>query len=737
MDSITILKVAIPSPLRRVFDYLPPKNNPLQNYAPGMRVLVPFGKRRLIGIVTDIAGHSDVDVHKLRPIIKCLDSQPTLSPSLLKLCAWATAYYHHAPGDVFQHALPLALRSEKATVEERLILWKPSQKGLLIDPAKLGRARKQIEALTSLREHPEGLHQKIIANLGITTAVLRTLAEKGLAERHEEQHTHTRWNTDNLLSETALTLNEQQQQALDAINQTSTFSTFLLEGVTGSGKTEVYLQALESVLREGKQALILVPEIGLTPQTLSRFKQRFCAPVLALHSGLNNTERLEAWRRGNDGSAAIIIGTRSALFTPLLNPGMIIIDEEHDLSYKQQAGFRYSARDLAIVRAKLENIPVILGSATPALESLYNAESGRFKLLRITQRAGNAKQPAFFISDLRKAELKNGLCAKLIDAIRKELDNNNQVLFFLNRRGYAPVLMCHDCGWSSKCIKCDARMTYHRNPAHLHCHHCDFQSQITKSCPDCGSTDLRAIGQGTERIDEQLSELFPKNRIVRIDRDTTQRKDSLNQQLKIIHEGKPCILVGTQMLAKGHHFPHVTLVAISDTDSGLFASDFRATEHTAQLILQVAGRAGRAEKPGKVILQTHNPDHPVLQTLMEQRYDKFAKLALSERKLTGLPPYSHIALIRAEAPHPDTGRDFLTLIQQFLETNAAQGVDAWGPVPALMLRKAGHYRHQLLLRSDERSPLHQSIDLLLNWLDAAPTNHKVRWSLDVDPVSLD
>jgi len=704
-----------------------------------MRVLIPFGKRRVVAVIIDVLSHTEVDANKLKSIIRVLDDEPALPNSILSLCKWAIQYYHHAPGEVLQNALPLALRNEDNSTKEIITAWKASAKGQLIDITTLARAKKQVDALTILREHPQGLTQPLLKGLNVNSSILKALKEKGLAEIQQQEAQYQPWTTENLLKETPLSLNQQQQLAVDAVlhSDTREFAAYLLDGITGSGKTEVYLQILEQVLRDGKQALILVPEIGLTPQTLKRFNQRFNVPIFALHSNLTANQRLAVWRQAKAGSAAIIIGTRSALFTPMKQPGVIIIDEEHDLSYKQQDGFRYSARDMAVVRAKLDNIPIVLGTATPSFESLFNVQQGRYQQLALTQRAGDAKLPSFHLADLRNAELTNGLSKPLISAMRHELSQGNQVLFFLNRRGYSPVLMCHDCGWNANCTMCDARMTYHRQPTHLHCHHCDFQTRIPRHCPDCNSTDLRAIGQGTERVDESLSELFPKTTIIRIDRDTTRRKDALENHLKQIHTGEPCILIGTQMLAKGHHFPNVTLVVISDIDSGLFASDFRATEHTAQLILQVAGRAGRAEKPGKVILQSHNPEHIVLQSLLHQNYKEFTQVALSERKLTGLPPFGYIAIFRAEAADANTAMQFMELLVTHFSLIAPPGVEAWGPVPALMTRKAGRFRYQVLLRGNNRTALHQAISTLIPQISNLPESRKVRWHVDVDPVQID
>ncbi len=735
--SDTIIRVAIPTPLRRLFDYLPPKGGSFEFIEPGSRVLVPFGKQKLVAVVVEVASSTELDPKLLKPVLRVLDQQAAITPSLFSLCQWAHRYYQHPPGDVFAHALPVALRKAETPLIPTVDIWTATHKGRLISLDQLSRAPKQQQALETLRNHPQGLSQSLINGLEIKSTTLRELAKKGLAECHEHPQPYPDWDKTQILAEPHLTLNEEQQNALQKLQQHSGFHAFLLNGVTGSGKTEVYLQAIESVLQQGRQALVLVPEIGLTPQTLNRFKQRFRAPIVVLHSNLTDKERLDAWRQARHGSAAIVMGTRSALFTPMKDLGMIIIDEEHDPSYKQQEGFRYSARDLGIYRASIDNVPVILGSATPSLESLHNARQERFSMLRMWHRAGNAQAPSVRLVDLKHAPVKEGLTPDLEKAIKATLQNQQQVLMFLNRRGYAPVLMCHDCGWHAQCRRCDARMTYHKSPPHLHCHHCDHQTGIPRHCPECNGTDLRSIGQGTERLEDTLDALFPKASVIRIDRDTTSRKHALANHLKYVQSGKPCILVGTQMLAKGHHFPKVTLVAIMDIDAGLFASDFRAPEHTAQLIEQVAGRAGRADHPGKVIIQTHHPDHPMLETLLFKGYNAFADMALTERKLIGLPPYGYLALLRAEATRVELPQEFLNSLNGQFQQQMSPDLEIWGPVPTLMQRKAGRHRFQLVVKSPSRPLLQHQLQRLVAMAEAHPLAKKVKWHLDVDPLYLE
>lgn len=531
-----------------------------------------------------------------------------------------------------------------------------------------------------------------------------------------------------------LTLNLAQQAAVTAIKNTQgTFQVHLLDGVTGSGKTEVYLQSITQILQEQKQVLVLVPEIGLTPQTIQRFRERFKEPVIALHSGLTERERLNAWLFAKNGVAKIVIGTRSAIFTPFANLGLIIVDEEHDLSFKQHDGFRYHARDLAIMRAHINQLPIVLGSATPSLESLHNVQQTRFQHLQLLERAGVAELPKFEVLDIRKKELDQGLSPELIVTIAEHLNRGEQVMLFLNRRGFAPVLMCHACGWTAECKRCDTRMTYHRAPERLHCHRCDGRRGVDKVCPHCHEKDLHPLGLGTERLETTLEKHFPQKSIARIDRDSTQRKGSMEALLDGIQSGEHHILIGTQMLAKGHHFPNVTLVAVIDADGGFFSADFRALERMGQLILQVSGRAGRVEKPGKVLIQTHHPHHPLLQILLKEGYASFAQAILQERRETLLPPYSFFAVFRAEAHQLVQATKFLEAIKNKIPEIKLQIL---GPFPSPIARRAGFHRSQLILQSQHRSVLHGLLKKLLPEIETIPEKQKIRWSLDVDPVEL-
>jgi len=731
-----LLRLAIPSPLRRLFDYFAPDGTDTSSLRPGIRVRVPFGNRELIGILIEVIEESDLPTGRIKSALEILDQEPPLPAHLFKLANWAASYYQHPIGDALHQALPVLLRKGAPCEHAHEHLWRATADA---DPEQLGKtAKRQRELLQLLMEHPNGISSDAIKAEGGNTQLLKTLLEKQQAEQFVNHHGHAPLDPDKLLREPSLALNSQQKTALERITAEAGFSPILLEGITGSGKTEVYLQAIERVLGENRQALLLVPEIGLTPQTVQRFKARFNVPVVALHSNMTDRQRLEAWLKAREGEAYIVIGTRSAIFTPFKRPGIIIVDEEHDASFKQQDGYRYSARDLAVIRAQREDIPVVLGSATPSLETLNNAIQERYQWLRLTERAGNARAPGFELLDIRHEPMQDGLSTQLIKRIGTTLAEGTQVLVFLNRRGFAPSLHCHDCGWIADCHRCDAKMTLHRSPPHLHCHHCDSQSAIPYRCPECGSDQLKPVGVGTERSEDSLKSLFPGFPVIRVDRDSTQRKDAMKHIMEQVHHGGPCILVGTQMLAKGHHFPKVTLVVILNADSGLFSADFRGMERTSQLILQVAGRAGRAEHPGHVVMQTHHADHPTLQHLIHQGYYAFALQELSTRRQAGLPPFRHLAVLRAEATQKGRAEAFLGAVRHQLEEDILlhEGSQWLGPFPSPMEKRAGMFRAQLLVQSEQRASLHALLTTLCCYLEQQKEARKVRWSIDVDPIDV-
>jgi primosomal protein N' (replication factor Y) len=725
----TILRIAVPSPLYRSFDYLPPADTDPDTLQPGIRVRVPFGRRSVVGVLLETSTHPAVELQKLKRAQQVLDSHALLNADVLAMVQWASAYYQHPIGEALAAALPVLLRRGQAPETTASSAWRLTPEGRTIDLATLGRAARQAAVMRALQASPDGIDRTL---LDAPASVLHTLGERGWIESF--------CRTPAAASPTVATasghrLNPAQQLAVDCIlGQLDSFAPFLLEGVTGSGKTEVYLTLIEQILQRGQQALVLVPEIGLTPQLVGRFSKRFPVPLALLHSGLGDRERLAAWQQARSGTAPIVIGTRSAIFTPLARPGLIVVDEEHDASLKQQDGFRYSARDLAVWRARRLGIPVVLGSATPSLESLLNAREQRYQLLDLPERTGAARLPDFEILDIRQQPLEHGLSPPLVRRIRQHLDADGQVLLFLNRRGFAPVLMCYDCDWVAECRRCDARMTWHQRDGRLHCHHCGSQRPVDTVCPQCGGSDLHPMGQGTERVEQALAEQFPEVERLRIDRDTTRRKGELDKLLERARSGKARLLLGTQMLAKGHHFPAVTLVGILDADHGLFSTDFRGSERMAQQIVQVAGRAGRHDRPGVVIIQTRHPEHPLLQLLVRQGYPAFARAALAEREAAQLPPVTSIALLRAEAADAQLPMEFLEAARTAIAAQDTGSVTAWGPVPASMERRAGRFRAQLLLQSARRGDLQRLLSTLVLQLETDRRARRVRWSIDVDPA---
>lgn len=655
-------RVALPLPLRRFFDYLPPKTADYANLIPGVRVKVPFQARQLVGVLVAMVQESAVPHAKLKPVTEILDHEPIFTEELYKLCQWGADYYHGALGEVFAHALPTLLR-----------------KGHAIPPGPF------------------------FPNLSPT------------------------------IPEVALTLNAAQQEALQKLLQKqATFAPILLNGVTGSGKTEIYLQLIARMIAADKQVLVLVPEISLTPQTIARFSARFNVPIVALHSHFSDKERMQAWAAARAGEARIVIGTRSAIFTPFQALGLIIIDEEHDASFKQQDRWRYHARDLAMMRAYKLQIPIVLGSATPSLETWLNVKRGRYEMIHLPMRAGDASLPQYQTIDIRSVQIEQGLSPQLLRAMQTHLQQGQQVMLFLNRRGFAPVYYCTQCAWMVDCKRCETHMVYHRSPLQLRCHHCDKTQTLPIKCGQCHAVAMQPVGLGTQRLEEMLSTHFPDIPIIRMDRDSTRRKHALQDLLQQINTEKTAILLGTQMLAKGHHFPRVTLVGIVDADAGFFSADFRATEQMGQLLLQVSGRAGRAEKPGTVMIQTRHPEHPLLQTLIQQGYATFAETLLVERLQAALPPFTYLAVFRAEAYVEKNVQDFLLAIKSlpvFTET-----IKVLGPVMALLPKRKGLHRQHLVLKATRREQLQQCLQKILPKLEDLGTG--VKWGLDVDPLEV-
>ena len=727
-----IVRVALAVPLPRLFDYLFPDDVSLQI---GTRVLVPFGTQKRVAIVADFPTKSDVPEDKLKTILQPLDLAPLFTPIYWDWLHWAANYYQAGLGDVLFQALPVKLRNGESAVKNDCTFWRITDAGKnALEQGLVKRSKKQAEALQCLSEID--LEK---GNNEFSSAIWSTLKAKGFIEEITIQTTPLSWQQslgDNLIvnAENRLTLNKQQALSFSQLLFHSDFNVWLLDGVTGSGKTEIYLQYIEEILKSGKQVLVLVPEIGLTPQTVQRFKARFNVEIDVLHSNLTDTQRLYVWDRARSGQSAIVIGTRSALFTQFSNLGAIILDEEHDASYKQQDSWRYHARDLAIVLAQKLNIAVLIGSATPSLESINNVQNGKYQHLVLSKRAGNSTALCHFVIDLKNQNIQNGLSKPLLERMKAHLEKGNQVLLFLNRRGFAPVLLCHECGWIAQCPHCEKPYTYHQHQNVLRCHHCGAQKTIPRQCGDCGSTHLVTTGLGTEQLEETLKTLFPNYSVARIDRDSTARKGKLEGYLEDIQQGKSQILIGTQMLAKGHHFPNVTLVALVNVDSALFSLDFRAEERLAQLYIQVAGRAGRADKQGEVVLQTHYPDHPLLTTLLANGYQAFAKETLQLRHSMGLPPFTFQALFKAQARHSDLAENCLSQIADFFQSKQITGLQMLGPMPAPFSKKAGQYRWQLLLQHPSRMTLQKA---LREYQQAElEKNSQVRLILDVDPQDL-
>lgn len=721
-----LVAVAIPVPLRRSFDYAAGG----LELRPGMRVRVPFGPRQQVGVVLEAPREEPAPAFDCKPVAQVLDAEPLLDEPLLALCRWAADYYHHPIGEVLAAALPGALRHGADPADSAPpTLLHLSAAGRAALPGLPARSAAQRSVLEKLAAGPLS-RALLLESLPKAGAALRRVLEQGWVERIESA---AAINPGELEAPPPLTA--EQEAALQSLRAAPEgYSASLIEGVTGSGKTELYLRLTAEVLARNRQVLVLAPEIGLTPQLAERFERRFGARVASYHSALSDKERARTWLRARRGEVDVIVGTRSAVFVPLARPGLLVIDEEHDISYKQQEGLRYSARDLGLIRAQRLGIPAVLGSATPALESRYNAAAGRYRDVRLLRRVHSAATPRIGVIDMRAQPLREGLSAPVLDGVERHLAARGQALLFLNRRGYAPVLLCHDCGWVAPCPDCDSRMVLHRARRRLVCHHCGRMAPVPAACPDCGGTELVPVGQGTERIEDTLRLRFPQARIERFDSDRLARAGELPRLLGDVRSGAIDILVGTQVLAKGHDFAGLSYAAVLDVDQALYGSDFRALERMGQLLTQVAGRVGRAGQPGEVLLQTHQPGHPLLRVLIERGYPAFCEAVLKERRDFQLPPFAYLALLRAEARSEGEALAFLQQARQQLPPQ--DKVEALGPAPATMQRRAGYHRAQLLLRSGSRAALHRALDRWIATLEAMPAGRRVRWSVDVDPVDL-
>lgn len=728
MSHEKIISVGLDVPVPTLFDY---RMEDASDADIGCRVRVPFGRGERIGIVLGVIERSGMPAHKLKRAVQLYRAGPRLAADDIELLRFTSEYYQYALGAAVMSTLPAKLCRVESKAHAIETCFAITDAGLSVTadtwPARAGAQRRLLEALIDRR----ALDAKAALALSRNArSILRRFIANGwVEERHIAETVSSRPGH----QATSPPLTVHQQAAVHAIRAASErFSAFLLLGVTGSGKTEVYLHAIESTLAAGRQALLLVPEIALTPQLCETIAARFGgAALVTLHSGLNESERLRHWIAAQSGAARVVVGTRLAVFVPMPQLGLIVVDEEHDPSFKQSEGLCYSARDLAVVRARQRNVPVVLGSATPALESYYNAQRERYRLLQLPERI-NARPPRVHAVDTRGARIDEGLSPPLISALQARLARGEQSLVFINRRGYAPVLMCHACGWLSGCERCTAQLVLHLREQRLRCHHCGHDRPIPVRCPDCGNAELSPVGQGTQRIEDALQRLFPEARVLRIDRDSTRRKNAWEAMRGQINAGAVDILVGTQILAKGHDFPRLTLVGVLNADSALYSADFRASERLFALLMQVSGRAGRGAVQGDVLVQTEFPDHPLFTALKTQDITAYASALLAEREQAEFPPFVYQALLRAEAPQLETALAFLNEAVQF-GRGMAHGVTLYDPVPAPMTRLAGRERAHLLVQSGGRQLLQAFLRAWRTEL-AARRGMRARWSLDVDPL---
>ena len=729
------IDVCIPNTKRDAFTYLAGPWTPMI----GARIWVPFRAQMRLGIVVATRAHSNLSAASLKTIAGMVDEAPLFRESLLELCQWVSQYYQAPLSEVLPMALPKHYREgalpKIPMIQCYALSMTPETAHALIPKQAL----KQQALLDLISRFQEAVPLQAIQDAGFNRTHLNALLDKGIISELSQPLTYVPSPLHG--TELPLTLNCEQADAIAQITRDlDSNQRYLLQGITGSGKTEIYLQVISQVLAKQRQVLVLVPEIGLTPQLVARFRARFPVLIAVIHSNLNENERQLAWYQASTGDAQIIIGTRTAIFTPLPQLGLIIIDEEHDPSLKQLDGVRYSARDTALMRAHMANIPIILGSATPSLESIQNCEHHKFTLLQLNRSAKASMPLQWVISDLRNVRLEEGLSPNTLSRIKHHLEKQNQVLVFINRRGFSPVLLCHQCGWIADCPACDSHLTLHRQSNHrLICHHCGNQKSMPNTCQKCKSRELIPVGTGTQRLEAFLQGQFPNTALIRIDRDEVRHKNELSKRLDQINQGEAQLIVGTQMMAKGHHFPKLTLVVVVEADAGFYNQDFRALERLGQLLTQVGGRAGRAEYPGEVIIQTHFPNHPLLNILIQQGYRAFAQELLKSREAAFLPPHHYLAMIRAQSRQPTRIFNFLQRIKQQVQQSHPthlQPINAFGPAPAPMAKKANQHRMQLLLKSSSRKSLQASLSQLREWINDAKLDANIRWHIDVDPIDL-
>ena len=726
-----VCSFALMLPVYHYFDYLVDTEISCE---PGQRFMLPFGSSEKPGLL--VSCRSEVDgTRKLKPVGEALDQEALLSSHLMELAAWMADYYCQPAGELLFQFLPRYLRRKQQLHPVTVEYWCAQHPSEEILNNLQRKAPRQLQLLELLLENEAGLHAAALNDqYGSWRAAMKGLQSKGLVTTQMRDPLYAQ----HIDYDTAPSLTDEQQQAVNAISAgLGSFRVDLLQGVTGSGKTEVYLAIMQQVIAQGKQVIYLVPEIGLTPQLLQRLLNRLGREVVSSHSGQSEYTRYQSWEQFRRGVARVVIGTRSALFSEAPDLGLIIIDEEHDSSYRQQDGVRYHARDVAIKRAQMLGISVLLGSATPALETLYNLSRPHYYHHLLRQRPAAATPPQIQLIDSARVNLTSGCSPQLLQAMRQHLQQGGQVLLFLNRRGFAPVIMCHECGWQALCHQCDARMTLHQSINRMVCHHCGYAEPVVKSCPDCGEKEIRHYGIGTEQLQQFIQQAFADIPVIRIDRDSISNARQMEQMLQPVREAEPCILIGTQMLAKGHDYPDITLVGILDSDQALYSSFYRATERLIQTVLQVSGRAGRASKRGQALLQTAFPEHELMQALCHQDYSELVQPIMQERQMIGFPPYVRVITLSADALELNLAMNRLQQIHRVLMAlDQASAIKVVGPIPALMTRRIGRYRAQLSLLGGDIRLLRQVLHQLLPEIQRVKNSQRLRLVIEVDPLDL-
>lgn len=721
---------ALSIPLYRVFDYSIDSSYSIE---PGTRYRLPFGNGHKIGVLLSTSTTTTLNAKKIKPALEALDKIPVLPEHILKLARWMADYYLQPPGEVLFQCLPKYLRSAQQQKSVRIKVWFAEPVEIEVRKAIKRRSPRQDELLGAIE-----------ASSGMNAVQLKAINPNwhGVVLALESKQV-IRWQWEkpalpDIVLQPAPDLNLEQSQVVESMLEKSIgFSVQLLDGITGSGKTEVYFRLIESQLGQNRQVIYLVPEIGLTSQLVERVKARFGYRFAISHSGLTDVQRYQAWEQFRQGDVDIMLGTRSSLFSQSERLGLIIIDEEHDSSYKQEDGIRYHARDVAIKRAQMLDIPIVLGSATPSLESQYNGDREHYFLYQLTQRPTAYPPPEIQLIDTRNLKLDTGCSPQLLQKIDQHIKANGQVLLYLNRRGFAPVVMCHECGWQSLCEHCDSRLTLHHSMHRLLCHHCGFAQPVPATCPSCGHHDVKHYGIGTEQLEQRLQKIFTQVPVMRIDRDSVSGRDEFASRLKTLNQGDPCILIGTQMIAKGHDYPAITLSAILDADQALFSASYRASERLVQTVFQVSGRSGRGRQQGEALVQTGFPEHPLMQSLLNQSYREISATILKERELFGFPPYARVIMFRADALSLEQALAKLEEIRSKLEVITKQaGINCIGPIPALMTRRIGRYRAQLCLISPDFRKLRRSLKESMPTIENIPSTHAVKWMIDVDAHDL-